>query len=104
MKKWKVAFWCCLTLLVFVTVVSAYLIIDQAYAMTYHKVSYDETQTDFENLIDIVNKSDLTKSQIEKVLKDHNQYEFVEFQKDTVSLNQISLIFRNGKLDSIINH
>tara|TARA_R110000850_G_scaffold277151_1_gene424812 strand:+ start:6456 stop:6773 length:318 start_codon:yes stop_codon:yes gene_type:complete len=101
MNKWKIAFCCCLSLLIMVTLFSTYSIIDQAYTITYHKVGYADTEGDFENLIEIINKTDLSKSQIETVLKDHNYYKFMEFQKDTVSLNRISLIFKNEKLYSI---
>lgn len=101
MNKWKIAFWCCLTILVLMTVFSAYSIIDQAYTLTYHKVSYDNTKSDFEDLIEIINKTDLTKSQIENELKNHNDYKFMNFQSDTVSLNRISIIFENGKLKEI---
>ncbi|MDN3593456.1 hypothetical protein [Zunongwangia endophytica] len=93
MNKWKVAFWCCLILLVTVTIFASYSIIDQAYTLNYHKVNYVDTESDFENLIEIINKTDFTKTQVQKVLKDHNNYEFMEFQKDTISLNQIKLIF-----------
>ncbi|SFN52589.1 hypothetical protein SAMN04487989_1011006 [Bizionia echini] len=102
MKKWKIAFWCCLTILVLITIISAYSIIDQAYALTYQKVYYTETESDFENLIEIINKTDLSRIQIENVFKNHADYEYMDFQNDTISLNRISLIFKNGKLKTII--
>jgi hypothetical protein len=40
MNKWKIAYWCCLTLLVAVTVFSVYSIIDQGVTLTYQKEGY----------------------------------------------------------------
>jgi hypothetical protein len=98
MNKWEIAFWCCLTLLVMVSVFSAYSIIDQAYTLTYHKVSYEDTEKDLEKLMEIINKTDLTKKQIETELKDHSHSEFMNFNSDTISLNRVLLIFENDKL------
>lgn len=101
MNKWKVAFWSCLTLLVVVTVFSAYSIIDQAYILTYHKVGYEDTENDLDLLIEIINKTDLTKNQIKAELKDRNDLEFMDFKTDTISLNRVLLIFDNDKLKKI---
>ena len=46
MNKWKIAFWCCLTLLVSVTVFSVYSIIDQGVTLTYQKEGYTDTEND----------------------------------------------------------
>ena len=101
MNKWKIAFWCCLTLLVIVTVFSAYSIIDQAYTITYQKVGYEDTEKDLDQIMEIINKTDLTKKQIETELKDHNHFEFMDFNSDTISLNLVLLIFDNDKLKSV---
>jgi hypothetical protein len=101
MNKWKIAFWSCLTLLVVVTVFSAYSIIDQAYTLTYHKVGYEDTEKDLDQLMEIINKTDLTKKQIEFELKDRNDFEFMDFKTDTISLNRVLLIFDNDKLKSV---
>lgn len=101
MNKWKIAFWFCLTLLVVVTVFSAYSIIDQAYSLTYHKVGYEDKEKDLDELIKIVNKTDLTKNQIERELKGHNHFEFMDFKSDTISPNRVLLIFEKVKLNRI---
>ena len=101
MNKWKIAFWSCLTLLVAVTVFSAYSIIDQAYTLTYHKVGYVDTEKDLEQLMEIINKTDLTKKQIETELKDRNDFEFMDFKTDTISLNRVLLIFDKDKLKKV---
>ena len=68
MNKWKTAFWVCLTVLLIVTAYSVYSIVDQAVTLTYQKEGYADTENDLENLIEIINKTDLTKTQIEKDL------------------------------------
>lgn len=101
MNKWKIAFWVCLTVLLIVTAFGVYSIVDQAVTLTYQKEGYTDTENDLDNLIEIINKTDLTKTQIEKELKDHRLYEYMDFKKDTISLDRISLIFDNNKLKSV---
>jgi hypothetical protein len=101
MNKWKIAFWICLTILILVTAFSTYFIIDQAVTLTYQKEGYADTENDLDNLIQIINKTDLTKTEIQKELKDHRLYESLDFKKDTISLDRLSLIFDNNKLKSI---
>jgi hypothetical protein len=50
---------------------SAYSIIDQAVTLTYQKKGYSDTENDLEQLIDIINKTDLSKTHIEAVLESH---------------------------------
>jgi hypothetical protein len=102
MNKWKIAFWVCLTVLLLVTAFSVYSIIDQAVTLTYQKEGYTDTENDLDNLIEIINKTDLTKTQIQNELKDHRLYEYMDFKKDTISLDRVILIFENNKLKSVI--
>lgn len=101
MNKWKIAFWCCLTVLVFVTAFSLYSVIDQSVTLTYQKDGYTDTENDLNELIEIINKTDLTKAQIETELKDHRLYEFMNFKSDTISLDRVLLIFDNDKLKQV---
>ena len=98
MNKWKIAFWVCLSVLLLVTAFSFYSIINQAVTLTYQKEGYTDTENDLDNLIEIINKTDLTKTQIEKELKDHRLYEYMNFKKDTISLDRVTLIFQSDKL------
>src|SRR5690554_4312849 len=101
MNKWKIAFWLCLTVLIFVTAFGVYSIIDQAVTLTYQKEGYTDTENDHDNLIEIINKTDLTKTKIQKELKNHRLYEYMDFKKDTISLDRVLLIFDNNKLKSV---
>jgi hypothetical protein len=101
MNKWKIAFWSCLTLLVTVTVFSVYTIIDQGVTLTYQKEGYTDTENDLEQLIAIINKTDLTKKEIQTELKDHRLFEYMDFKSDTVSLDRVTLIFENEKLKTV---
>lgn len=98
MNKWKIAFWVCLTALILVTAFGIYSIIDQAVTLTYQKEGYTDTENDLDNLIEIINKTDLTKTQIQKELKDHRLYEYMDFKTDTISLDRVTLIFQSDKL------
>ncbi len=101
MNKWKIAFWCCLTLLFAVTVFSVYSIIDQGVTLTYQKEGYTDTENDLDQLNEIINKTDLTKKQIQNELKDHRLFEYMDFKSDTVSLDRVILIFENEKLKNV---
>ncbi len=102
MNKWKIAFWCCFIILVAVTIFSAYSIIDQGVTLTYQKEGYTDTENDLNQLIEIINKTDLTKKQIESELKDHRLFEYMDFKSDTVSLERVLLIFENEKIKKVM--
>ncbi len=104
MNKWKIAFWCCLTVLLIVVGISIYSVIDQGYSLSYLQDSYSEKETELENLMLIINETDLSKTGIEKTLKKHNVCKSVNFKSDTVSLDELKLIFRNDKLFKVSRH
>ena len=104
MKKWKIAFWCCLVLLISVSIYSVYVFFDQAVTLNYHKVDYKDTEDDLNDIIDIVNNTNLTKIQIENYLRSHRLREFMNFETDTVSLNKVLFIFDKDTLISIKNN
>lgn len=101
MNKWKIAFWCCLTVLFLLTIFSIYFIIDQSVTLTHQNEGYTITENDLDQLIEIINKTDLTKAQIENILRSHSFYEFMDFKTDTISLNRVLLIFEKDKLINI---
>ena len=101
MNKWKIAFWICLTVLVLVTGISTFLIIDQAVTVTYMKNGYNDTENDLENLIKIVNETDFSKMEIINVLEKSNKYEFKDLKSDSIPLGRILLNFKDNKLDKI---
>ncbi len=97
-NKWKIAFWWCSTILFFVVGISVYSTIDQGYSLSYLKDSYTEKETEIDNLVIIINETDLSKTGIEKTLKKHKIGDSVNFKSDTVSLDELKLIFINDKL------
>lgn len=101
MNRWKIAFWCCFTLLITVMVFSVYSIIDQSVALTYQKEGYVNTEQDLDQLIRIISETDLTKKQIQKELNNHPLFEYMDFKSDTVSLHRVLLIFENGNLKNV---
>lgn len=101
MNKWKIAFWICLTVFIVVATFGVYSIIDQAVTLTDQEEAYTNTENDLDNLIKIINKTDLTKTQIQNELKDHKFYKYLDFKKDTVELERVLLIFDENKLKSV---
>lgn len=101
MNKWKIAFWFSLTLLILVTIFATYSFLDQAYTLTYNKVGYEDTEKDLDELIEIINKTDLSKMQIEKELECHNNFGSMDFHSYTISLNRVILIFQKDKLKAV---
>jgi hypothetical protein len=81
-----------------VTIFGVYSIVDQSVTLTYQKEAYTNTENDLDKLIEIINKTDLTKSQIQRELKDHRLYEYMDFKNDTISLDRVLLIFNYNKL------
>lgn len=101
MNKWKIAFWVCLTVLFLVAIYSVYTIVDQGVTLTYQKEGYTDTDSDLNDLIEIINKTDLSKFEIEKELTDHRLYNYMDFKTDTISLERVTLIFHDDKLFKI---
>jgi len=101
MNRWKIAFWCCFVLMISVSIFAVYTIIDQAVMINYHKEDFKFTENDLDEIIDLVNHTDLTKSEIEKSLQNHSLYEFMDFETDTISLNRVLLIFEKDSLKTI---
>jgi len=101
MNKWKISFWFCLSVLFLVIGLSLYLIIDQGVTLAYQKEGYIATENDLDNLIEIINKTDLSKLEIENELKTHQFYGYMDFKTDTISLCRVLLIFDNDKLKSV---
>jgi hypothetical protein len=101
MNKWKIAFWICLTVLLLVTTFSVYCITDQAVTLTYQKEGYIDTEKDLDNIIEIINEAAWSKSKVQERFKDHKLYEFMDFKKDTISLERVFLIFEKDKLKSV---
>ncbi|HCQ29263.1 MAG TPA: hypothetical protein DIU39_03190 [Flavobacteriales bacterium] len=100
MNKWKIAFWISTTLLL-ITVVAAYVLIDQSVTIMYMRDGYEGTENDLKTLTQLINDTDLSKKQIMKSLDDHRLNEFIDFKSDTIGLERIQLIFKNGQLKRI---
>lgn len=101
MNTWKIAFWSSIVALILVIGFSAYTIIDQAYAITYQNVSYTDISNDLDQLIEVVNQTKLTKTELENALKNHHLYRTIDFNSDTISINQMVFVFEGDILKSV---
>jgi len=102
MNRWKLAFWISFLMLLTVTAVGIYAIIDQGVTLTYMKESYADTENDLNYLSKIINETDLSKSKVQQALSKHDLYEHMNFKRDEISLHTISLVFKKGKLIKVI--
>lgn len=100
-NKWRLAFWISILTLLIVTVIGLYSIIDQGVTITYMRDGYTNTENDLNSLVEIINETNLTKSEIETKLKTHRFIEFMDFNQDTIPLERISLIFESDTLRKI---
>jgi len=78
-----------------------YAVIDQAVSLTYLRDSYDDTESDMNTLVDLVNETDLTKQQIKEKLRGHNLFEYMDFNKNEIHIERLTLIFERDKLKRI---
>ena len=101
MNKWKIGFWICLVLLIGVTITGLYSVIDQGVTLTYLRESCNDTESDMFTLVLLINDTDLTKEQIKEKLKTHHLFEYMDFNKDEIHIERLTLIFKNNKLDKI---
>ncbi len=101
MNKWKIAFWVCLFLMTIITGFLFYSIIDQGVTITYMKEGYTATENDLDNIARIINETDLSKEKIKEILSNHHLYEFMDFKKDTISLDRMTIIFKDNKLSGL---
>jgi predicted site-specific integrase-resolvase len=98
MNKWKIAFWICFCFLIGTALFGTYSILDQGVTITYERVSYADTENDLKELVRIINETNLSKSEIKSILKSR---EYLEFAKDSISLNRVTLCFRGDQLKRI---
>jgi len=103
-NKWKVAFWVCLFVLVSITLLAAYAILDQAVTLTYLNVSYSDTVKDLDYLSLIISETDLSKQQVTNVLREGG-YVINEgdISNDTIILNDKILVFSNHKISQVLS-
>lgn len=100
-NKWRLAFWICFVVLIATGLFGFYRIVDQGVTITYMKEGYTATEDDLETIIELINTTDLTKNEIKVKLKKHRPNEFMSFKTDTIELERVLLIFKNGKLKKI---
>lgn len=107
MNKWKIAFWSCFAVLILslsTTAILLYNVIDNAFLLDDIRSSHQFIEEDFDKMIEIINNTDLSKNQIEELIKNDSNFIFIEgktIEIDTFSLNTMNLIFENEKLKQI---
>lgn len=92
---WKIAFWACFILLIAVTCLGAFAVLDQGVTLTYLRDDHSHTEQELEILTGILNDSRLSKPKIIKVLEG---YDLSDFNSDTIILDKVRLIFEQDTL------
>jgi len=100
-NKWRLGFWICFIILLFVSGFAFYSIIDQGVTITYMRDGYENTENDLNSLIDIINAEDYSKKTIEGNLKTHRYFDMMDFNSDSLGLERVMLIFENDSLKRI---
>lgn len=102
-NKWKIAFWICLVLLIFTFTFGLINSIDQGLLINDMGIGYSNTKNDLTILIDIYNKTDLSKEQISNLLQQKYSYELWQMEKysNPIWLSRINLYFENDKLSKL---
>lgn len=104
-NKWKIAFWISFLLMMLSLFIAGVLFInaiDNALLHEDQRSSYEWTEEDLQKIISIINSTDLSKSQIEAIVEQDDDFiEGKTIDGDTIYLNRLSLIFKNGKLSEI---
>lgn len=103
MNKWKIGFWVSTTLLLISIVIATYTLLDQSVTIMYMKDGYEGTENDLKTLTELINETDLSKRQIESRIQEHRLIKLMDFKSDTVGLERIQLIFKDGQLERIEN-
>ena len=102
MNKWKVAFWISIVVLFSVTGLFIYEQTDQAFKTVRTSINNSKTYQDLDAISKILNETNLTKPEIQNSLKEHKLFNNWDFERDTISLERLNLIFKNNKLNKII--
>ncbi|GGH38115.1 hypothetical protein ACN9ML_28070 [Dyadobacter endophyticus] len=102
-KKQKSIFGFLAGLVLMVAIAGAgYIVTDQAFTITYMQDGYKRTEEELAAIVCIVNTTNFSKRQIEKCVRQHPFFEYVDFSGDTVVLQRYELIFRNNRLFKIV--
>ncbi len=103
-KTWKTPFVIALFLLMIsgaFNIYAFYVNVDQAYTIDDISKGYSNTDNDLHEIIEFYNNKAFSKPEIQTMLADHGFYEIMDFSKDTIELERISLIFKNNQLEAI---
>ena len=68
------------------------------------RIGYTQTESDLEIVSNIITETDLSKKQIKSVVTKDSIYEYLNFKKDTVELQNAKLIFNGEKLSKVLRN
>ena len=95
-NKWKLSFWICFVTLISISLFSTYTVFEINTTKMVYDESYRSTYLDLDDLIEIINETDLSKAEIQKKLELENLT-----NSDTIQLQIIDLVFKENRLYKI---
>lgn len=101
MNGWKIAFGCCLALLLAVGATAGYVILDQGVTLTHQREGYVATERDLDCLLELFNNGVRTRGRLEESLRDHRLRRWMDFGRDTITLERVVLILDRDTLRRI---
>lgn len=66
------------------------------------KDGYTSTEEDLETLINVINDTDLSRTQVETALANYSLFDILDLDTDTVSLRRVNLIFDQDRLTRVV--
>ncbi len=100
-NKWKIAFFTCLTLLIILSVCSAYMVINQAVSYTYLSDSLSRANQDQKLLIDLIPKN-MSKKDLVFLLRQARPDELIVEEDNLVHINSLTFVYsENDTIESI---
>lgn len=100
MNKWKIGLLICFVTLLVTIGLGLYAMLDQGVTLTYMRQSYDEMDSDLKRLTKIINDTDMTRNDIDRLLAADKDSVVVITRGDTLFVGRLILTFEK---DTLVN-
>ncbi|MFD0977048.1 hypothetical protein [Salinimicrobium gaetbulicola] len=101
---WKTAFWACFFMLIAVTCLGAYAVLDQGVTLTYLRDDHSVKERELEAITQMLEGAPIPKQQVLHALEKHLLYEIPDAEADTIRLANLTFVFQNDSLQRLIKN
>ncbi len=105
MNKWKIAFW--VTIIIFLVTLGICFkkILDQSITLSRTQYDYFIIENDLKILSNIIVDTDISKKHVQQyIFNNRTRIDYMKFNGETISLDRVTLIFKNDKLFKLKMH